>query len=226
MSAQGKDVDLLFGLDMLKRHQVCLHVVLSKCLVADSALVYCPVQQACIDLGKNALRIGEDEVPFLPEHELPEKAKWEASGAEPASSSAGPCKSMLLVGISCGRLEIWHAATGAQELTPGVAVETASVQEPSAPSSIAAATGQTQPVPASSALPANAANALASAPVLASAAGSSRPAVPAAAAAPPASRYPEAVIKSLMDLGVSREQAIGSLDACGGNADMAASMLF
>lgn len=48
---QGRDVDLLFGLDMLKRHQ------------------------ACIDLEKNVLRIQGREVPFLAEHELPNKAR-------------------------------------------------------------------------------------------------------------------------------------------------------
>lgn len=50
---EGKDVDLLFGLDMLKRHQ------------------------ASIDLKNNVLIIGEDIVPFLNEHELPEKARIE-----------------------------------------------------------------------------------------------------------------------------------------------------
>lgn len=51
---EGRDVDLLFGLDMLKAHQ------------------------ACIDLEKNVLRIRGREVRFLAEHELPEKAKlWE-----------------------------------------------------------------------------------------------------------------------------------------------------
>ena len=48
---EGRDVDLLFGLDMLKAHQ------------------------ACIDLQKNVLRIQGREVGFLPEHELPEKAR-------------------------------------------------------------------------------------------------------------------------------------------------------
>lgn len=38
---------MLFGLDMLKRHQ------------------------ACIDLAKDALVIGGREIKFLPEHELP-----------------------------------------------------------------------------------------------------------------------------------------------------------
>jgi DNA damage-inducible protein 1 len=44
---QGKGVDLLFGLDMLKRYT------------------------ACIDLAKNALVIQGREVRFLSEHELP-----------------------------------------------------------------------------------------------------------------------------------------------------------
>ena len=43
---------------------------------------------------------------------------------------------------------------------------------------------------------------------------------------PPASGYPESSIKLLMDLGVSREVAIQSLDASGGNVDVAASLLF
>lgn len=44
---EGKDVDLLLGLDMLKRHQMC------------------------IDLQKNCLRVQNDEIQFLPENEIP-----------------------------------------------------------------------------------------------------------------------------------------------------------
>lgn len=49
---EGKDVDLLFGLDMLKRYQ------------------------ACIDLQNNKLTFpGGFEVPFLPENEIPKKER-------------------------------------------------------------------------------------------------------------------------------------------------------
>lgn len=68
---EGKDVDLLFGLDMLKAHQ------------------------AIIDLEKNALRIQGREVPFLPEHELPEHARNNYApddlvDAPGGSTTAGP----------------------------------------------------------------------------------------------------------------------------------------
>jgi len=50
---QGKDVELLFGLDMLKRHQ------------------------ATIDLAKDALIIQGREIRFLAEHELPKNFREE-----------------------------------------------------------------------------------------------------------------------------------------------------
>ena len=64
---EGRAVDLLFGLDMLKAHQ------------------------ACIDLEKNVLRIQGREVSVLAEHELPDKARnpeAEAEAAAPVASGS------------------------------------------------------------------------------------------------------------------------------------------
>ncbi|KAL9100018.1 MAG: hypothetical protein Q9163_004554 [Psora crenata] len=60
---EGKDVDLLLGLDMLKRFQ------------------------ACIDLNKGVLRLHGDEVPFLGEADIP-KSEWDRQ-AEPTVDGPG-----------------------------------------------------------------------------------------------------------------------------------------
>lgn len=49
---------------------------------------------------------------------------------------------------------------------------------------------------------------------------------PAAAPTPATSRHPEEHIRMLIDLGATREFAISTLDAAGGNVEVAASMLF
>jgi DNA damage-inducible protein 1 len=63
---QGRDVELLLGLDMLKGHR------------------------ACIDLEKNVLRIQGREVSFLSEHELPERAKDPTELADMLEGSVAP----------------------------------------------------------------------------------------------------------------------------------------
>lgn len=145
---EGRDVDLLLGLDMLKAHQ------------------------ACIDLGKNVLRIQNTEVRFLSEHELPDKARYmdggeDATAAVPPSGNAGP-------GASASSR------------------------------------------PATSSFPGGG-HTLASTP--------SAPPPPRMAPQPPASRYPESSIEVIMGLGVTREMAISTLDAAGGNLDVAASLV-
>lgn len=64
---ENNDVDFLFGLDMLKRHR------------------------CCIDLGSNVLRIvggsGIEEIPFLPENELPQSGTFGRDGQKEESNS-------------------------------------------------------------------------------------------------------------------------------------------
>ena len=140
---QGRDVDLLFGLDMLKAHQ------------------------ACIDLEKHVLRIQGREVSFLPEHELPEKARIQELSEVPAAG-ASPVQESRAGGGFPG--------SGQRLGSSGVASSSQS-HGPSMP--------------------------------------------------PPNSRYPETAIRTIMDLGgVSREVAMSTLDAAGGNVDVAASLLF
>lgn len=57
------------GLDMLKSHR------------------------ACIDLERNCLRIQGQEIPFLPEHELPEKARLQYNPEGEVIQQPGPSSS-------------------------------------------------------------------------------------------------------------------------------------
>ncbi|KAF3938005.1 hypothetical protein ABW19_dt0208192 [Dactylella cylindrospora] len=62
---EGKDVDLLLGLDMLKRHQ------------------------ASINLKDNLLEFGDTKVPFLPENECPSSFDAPGTGEEPVVEGPG-----------------------------------------------------------------------------------------------------------------------------------------
>ena len=77
---EGKDVDLLLGLDMLKRHQMS------------------------IDLKKNCLRIESDEIGFLPESELPkmmdEVLENEPKVEGPGGSTIGTKTGTVMPGTS------------------------------------------------------------------------------------------------------------------------------
>ncbi|KAJ3189532.1 DNA damage-inducible protein 1 [Irineochytrium annulatum] len=148
---EGNSVDLLFGLDMLKRHQ------------------------ACIDLEKNVLRIHGEELPFLSEHELPEKAREKEARVVSSDDAVAATSSSSTV-----------------------------VPTPGAP-----------PPPAVAG-----AKSAAPAPMQGVAGGGG-----GGGAAAPAG-FPEEHVKGLMDLGVSREEAVAVLAQCGGNADLAASLLF
>jgi DNA damage-inducible protein 1 len=74
---EGKDVDLLLGLDMLKRHQMC------------------------IDLKENMLRVQDEKIPFLPESEIPKALEEHMLEDEPKIEGPGGMK----VGARTGTVE-------------------------------------------------------------------------------------------------------------------------
>lgn len=164
---EGKDVDLLLGLDMLKRFQ------------------------ANIDLRQNKLIFGDNnEVSFLGEADIPQQFE-EAQQNEP--TIAGP-----------------NGTT------------------------IGAKTGTVQPAAASSSSNTNGGHFQGQGQSLGSASNSKAPAVSTPSASGGASggapaensrEHNEKIIQ-LQGLGFSRQQAISALDACDGNVDLAASMLF
>jgi len=83
---EGKSVDLLFGLDMLKRHQ------------------------ASIDLRENTLRFPHTTVPFLPESEIPKK-EFDRMMDEPTVT--GP--NGMEIGANSGTVRPAGAAQAARE---------------------------------------------------------------------------------------------------------------
>lgn len=151
---QGRDVDLLFGLDMLKAHQ------------------------ACIDLERNVLRIQNREVRFLSEHELPDKARTFDTGEDEPAAVAGPSATRPPVNpqpsFPGGGNTLGRPPAGATGQAGGSGRGIASPQRPQRPQS----------------------------------------------------RHSEDAINTLMGFGVTREVAISTLDAAGGNLDVAASLLF
>ena len=80
---EGKDVDLLLGLDMLKRHQMC------------------------IDLKENVLRVQDDKIPFLPESEIPKQLEEHMLEDEPKIEGPGGMR----VGGRTGTVEQHGAST-------------------------------------------------------------------------------------------------------------------
>lgn len=155
---EGKDVDLLLGLDMLKRHQ------------------------ACIDLRKGALIIQGEEVPFLGEADIPKH--MEPLDNEP--TVAGP--SGMRTGAISGAVSRAPEAEGGNSKGKGHALRGGAVAgmdgaPATASSTTTAATGS-------------------------------------------ASSFPPEDIAKLMEMGMSREQAIHCLEAAGGNVLAAASMFF
>ncbi|PVU98354.1 hypothetical protein BB559_001638 [Furculomyces boomerangus] len=192
----GQDMDLLFGLDMLKRHQ------------------------ACIDLKKNALVINGQEIPFLPEHQIPKRntdVHTEKQGISstnqnkisdtlPSSSntSTNPFASLLPGNNHNLQNSNQSSASTSNQIRPFVGEGR----------TLSSSANISQPAP----------------PRPSESLGKfSERSIPASANRPesvPSSKYPEDMIKTLMSLGATREKAIMALDASEGNIDLAAGFLF
>ena len=169
---EGKDVDLLLGLDMLKRFQ------------------------AVIDLRNNKLVFGDgNEVDFLGEAEIP-KYLEEALQSEPTISGPNGTE----IGAQSGTVK--PAGTSAAAAS-------------SSSSTNNAFRGQGQTLGSSSSSKAPVSNGPAHAPTPAASGG-----------APPRATHPKEAIDQLVSLGFPRDQAIAALDACDGNVEYAAGLLF
>lgn len=168
---EGKDVDLLLGLDMLKRFQ------------------------ALIDLKRNKLVFGDgNEVEFLGESEIP-KYLEEAMSNEPTIQGPNGTE----VGTQSGTVRKSSSSAGAG----------------SSSGSNGAFRGHGQTLGGST---------NSKAPV----GGPIHTPTPAASGGAPPARpsHPKESIDQLVNLGFDRNQAIAALDACDGNVEYAAGLLF
>lgn len=201
------DVELLFGLDMLRRHQ------------------------CCIDLRENALIIQDRKIPFLAEHELPKGKAEEFELDACVLLDCARSEAILTLSSDTSNGDPVPVGTKAASLS-----NAAAQASNAAGSSSANASGSTSSFPGSGrslgASPSSAAplakRVKSNSPTPASNTSSSTP----SAAAPPAPRasappgISEEAISSLVNLGADRATAVRLLEAAGGNAEVAASLLF
>lgn len=164
---EGKDVDLLLGLDMLKRHQMC------------------------IDLKKNCLRVHDTEIEFLPEHQLPKMMEEvlanEPKVEGPGGSTIGATTGTLLPGPQAGE------ASQPKPETQGASTTSATTSAAPTTPAAQASTATTQPQTQSSA----------------------------------SDQITEEKIRVVMQYAnCGRQQAIGLLQAAGGNPDVAIGLMF
>lgn len=157
--------------------------------------------QAIIDLAKDALVIQGREIRFLSEHELPKAFQGDDE------MELDECACSHLTAFASGSI-----ADGAVCYRQGNPIP------PPAPPAAPESTSNPAPAPATGAPFPGSGHSLAN-PTPAPA-----PSTPARAPAPAA--FPEASITSLVNLGVTREEAIRYLEASGGNTEMAANLVF
>lgn len=177
---EGKDVDLLLGLDMLKRFQ------------------------AIIDLAQNKLIFGHgNEVSFLGEADIP-KSLEEAQANEP--TIPGPNGTTL--GAETGTVKQDGAASSKDDNFKGQGQSLASSSSAAASSSAASSgsgSGSNSKAPEATA---------------------AQQQQQQQAVVPKTSSHKKEDIDQLVNLGFAREEAVAALDACDGNVEYAAGLLF
>ncbi|KAI9678480.1 MAG: DNA damage-inducible protein 1 [Trizodia sp. TS-e1964] len=205
---EGKEVDLLFGLDMLKRYQ------------------------ASIDLKKNSLLIQGEEVPFLSESDIP-TYKEEQDAQEPTVDGPGGTK----IGAKTGAVTAPNSSAPAKGSSQGQQYPFGSFEIPprnfptlrdpraeKLPAPVIKSTpagegfqqsqpGQSQPPQPAQSQPPQPAQ-------------SQPPQTSQQQSAPLQTNFPAQSITQLEQLGFSRENVIRALTAADGNVDYAAGYLF
>ncbi|KAJ1034554.1 hypothetical protein NDA18_001410 [Ustilago nuda] len=190
---EGKGVDMLFGLDMLKRYQ------------------------ASIDLAKGVLRVNEEEIRFLDEHELPEEARIEYE-VDDQGKPKSKQKEAVLGAASANANAAASAIASKVGKFPGSGQSLSSSNTGANNSASAGGSADQQHFdsygwsfshPQSSQQPQLGAQAIAN-----------------GAQGDGAKQFPEASLKALTDLGATQAQARSLLTAAQGNVEVAASLLF
>lgn len=196
---EGKGVDMLFGLDMLKRYQ------------------------ASIDLAKGVLRVNEEEIRFLDEHELPEEARIEYEvddQGKPKTKQKEGVLGAASANANAAASAIASASASASKVGkfPGSGQSLSSSNTGASSSASAGGSADQQHFdsygwsfshPQSSQQPQPGAQAIAN-----------------GAQGDRAKQFPEASLKALTDLGATQAQARSLLTAAQGNVEVAASLLF
>ena len=173
---EGKDVDLLLGLDMLKRHQ------------------------ACIDLRKGALVIEDNEVPFLSEAEIPKNEAVFAD--EPTIEGPGG----MQVGGRSGTImppanEQANASTGGNFQGRGQTIGASALPSQRSPHDRQAPPQQQRQ-------------------------GQAGPSASARPGQQSGDSFSPTVITQLMEMGFKRDEVLRALQLAGGNAELAAGILY
>lgn len=208
---ENQDMDFLWGLDQLKKHQ------------------------ACIDLNENVLRIHGEAIPFLAEKDLPIHLRAENHGEEmispPPPSSSSSSSSSSSVSSSASRPRGIPPTSSLLQPRAPVPSAAAGSAVPSASSAVASAAGRPAgslsasiPPPAASPSPAPSRTVPAAQPIPSSSPSSASSLRPQSV--PSSLPLSESSIDSLVQLGFTREESITALNRFQGNVDAAASFLF